>query len=381
MYVSPNEYKIEILKMNLAIFKIGARINDNESMGNSSNEVLATIRLLEGGGNKVTAFTRILKKDNPNPSFNIRNYEEFPDLRNEFDAVVIVNGAINFFGGQEDADQLWAYRVMSKYKGPIFYFLYDPYLGLKQCARSVVKRPWGHKYKESNITVPENKLHYITQCKSTNLINEQCQKTCTYFPLEKFPLLMEKEVYNIDFDSCQYDLNYAGTFRGGRRKSSMLEYYFGLPSDIKVQMFGNLKLDQFKLSEDEYETYPEFGKPVTHDKVKENIQLGKSTVIIGDKLYIKLNDIAQRFYESIIYGQVTFMDAHYDKENRMYKNPKLSKLLRVSNKQELIEKLRKIKDSKELFDKITEAQRKDILLDFDKSEYCLNLTKIMENFI
>lgn len=60
--------------MNIAVMKIGARIHENDKIGNSTNEVLATIKLLQGGGANVTAFTQVLKSDNKNTSFPIKNY-------------------------------------------------------------------------------------------------------------------------------------------------------------------------------------------------------------------------------------------------------------------------------------------------------------------
>ena len=60
--------------LNLAVMKIGARIHENDKIGNSTNEVLATIKLLQMGGANVTAITQILDSDNKNTSFHYNNY-------------------------------------------------------------------------------------------------------------------------------------------------------------------------------------------------------------------------------------------------------------------------------------------------------------------
>ena len=361
--------------MNISVMKIGARIHENDKIGNSTNEVLATIKLLQGGGANVTAFTQVLASDNKNTSFPIKNYNEFYEHSNYFDALVIVNGNLNFYGGQKD-QSVEVYKCINHFKGPVFYFMYDPYLGLKQCVKSVINRDW-NTYTEKELFIT-NKLHYITQCRATELINEEAQQTCTYYPLEKFPLFMEPAFEQVNFDAAEYDLNYAGTFRGGRRETDMIKFFFGLPDDIRVQMFGNLTLSQFKKNGNLRP--PEFGKSVTHDLVKENIQKGLSTVIIGDKKYKELDDIAQRASESIIYGQVTFIDSDYDRKNRMY-DKELSEFLRIDNREQLVDRLRKIKNDKNLFYEILEKQKNHILKDFDKDEYAKGLIKHLESLM
>ena len=361
--------------MNIGVMKIGARIHENDKIGNSTNEVLATIKLLQGGGANVTAFTQVLPSDNKNTSFPIKNYEDFYGSCQDLDALVIVNGNLNFYGGQKD-QSVEVYKCVNHFTGPVFYFMYDPYLGLKQCVKSVINRDW-NTYTEKELFIP-NKLHYITQCRATNLIHEEAQQTCTYYPLEKFPLFMEPTFEQVDFDKAEYDLNYAGTFRGGRREKDMVKFFFGLPDDIRAQMFGNLNLSQFKKNGNLRP--PEFGKSVTHDLVKENIQKGLSTVIIGDKKYKELDDIAQRASESIIYGQVTFIDSDYDRKNRMY-DKELSEFLRIDDREQLVDRLRKIKNDKNLFYEILEKQKNHVLKDFNKDEYAKDLIRQLESLM
>ena len=140
-------------------------------------------------------------------------------------------------------------------------------------------------------------------------------------------------------------------------------------------MFGNIKLDQFSKQGDL--RAPEFGKSVTHEKVRENIQKALATVIIGDPKYIELDDIAERFYESIIYGQITFVDEKYDRTNRAYNNPNLKQFLRVKNREDLVYKLRAIKNDKQLFNDILEEQVKDLYSNFNKISFCSDLVKLI----
>ena len=157
----------------------------------------------------------------------------------------------------------------------------------------------------------------------------------------------------------------------------MIEFFFGLPEEFKVQMFGNIKLEQFKKQGDL--RAPEFGKAVTHEKVREQLQKAKATVIIGDPKYIELDDIAERFYESIIYGQVTFIDEKYDRTNRAFKNPSLKQFLRVKNRADLVYKLKAIKNDKQLFEDIVKLQVEDLYSGFNKVTFCSDLVKLIGN--
>lgn len=359
--------------MKIAVMKIGARIHENDKIGSASNEALATIKMLQLGGADVTAFTKVLSSDKQKNY--IKDYHDFFNNIDNFDRLVIVNGNLNFFGGKCSDDGPEIYRAINLFKKPIIYMFYDPYLGIKQCYKSVLSKEWGKKYTQEQLEIKPNTLHYITQCKQTNLINEIGQKSCIYFPIEKFPMIMENELYKVDFDKTEFDLNYAGTFRGGRREESMIEFFFGMPEDIKVQMFGNIKLEQFtKYGE---LRAPEFGKAVTHEKVREQIQKAKATVIIGDPRYIELDDIAERFYESIIYGQITFVDEKYDRTNRAYNNPILKQFLRVKNREDLVYKLKAIKNDKQLFEDIIRLQVEDLYKGFDKIKFCNDFVNLI----
>ena len=363
--------------MKVAIFKIGARIHQNEKIGNSTNEILSCVEMLLEAGVNVTGITKVLDSDNKDTTFPIKDFKWFFENINSFDKVIVVNGTYNFFGGAENECDIMTYKAINKFDKEIVYMLYDPYLTPKQMAKNVESKEWGSKYNIDELVIPENRLHYITQCRDTSSFKPECKKTIQYYPLELFPMFTEHGYFTeVDFDKAEFDLNYAGTWRGGRREKSMIKYFFGLPDDIRVQMFGNLKLEQFKKHGDLRP--PQFGAPVTHDKVRENILRGLSTVIIGDPLYAKLDDIAQRAAESIIFGQITFIDSDYDRKNRFYKDKELKDFLRIDNREQLVDRLRFIKKDKTMFYNLLKAQRDDLFKDFDPHQYCVGLAKMIE---
>ena len=367
--------------MKVAIIKLGARICDNVENGNSTNEVLSLIKMLTEANVECHAFTKKLKKDLVPDYFFIHDLiEEFESI-NDYEMLFIVNGNVNYFGGQDDPYQTWNYKIINKFKGPCVYMLYDPLLPFKQVWKSIEKKKWASEYNKEDVLV-EKDLLYITQCKNTDKLKNSLinVKDVVYYPLEKFPL-MTSELSRLETLNLKYDLFYPGNFRNGRRRKSMLEYFFNFPDTIKVDLIGNTKLSDFKEKELlNKTTYPTFNSPVSHTEVENLIKKSLATVIIGDEEYIRLNDVAQRAYESIILGNVTFIDTRYDFEKRVYSGliNAYKDFLYVSSGKELFEKVEILKKYLDFAKRISSHVQDYILESFNKKDYCNNLVKIVE---
>ena len=60
--------------MNIAVLKIGSRIAiSSKGTSGGTGEVLSIIKILTNGGANVTAFTKVLDKDNKPSEFSIKN--------------------------------------------------------------------------------------------------------------------------------------------------------------------------------------------------------------------------------------------------------------------------------------------------------------------
>ena len=367
--------------MKVAVIKLGSRISvSSTGTSGGTGETLSIIKILTTAGVDVDAYTKVLSKDETPKDFKVYNIEdEYTNINSrEYDALIILNGNVNYFGGVDDPAQTLNYHVINHFEGKVFYVMCDCNLLLKQIWPGVKKKKWGNNYKEEDILITRDDIVYISQARFTHKVKEKAKKYApikdvVYFPFEKFPLLTMKEFpFN---ENTSYDLLYGGTFRGGRREDDMIKYYFGYDSQFKVEMFGNISLDNFDFKKIENKRQPEFGKSVEYDKFGEKMAEANATVIIGDPLYKSWGDLAQRIYESIIIGNVVLIDSSYDFQKKVFSNDELKKFCYVSSVKEVEDRLLKIRD-RNFRKHIVDLQRADTYVNIEL--YSKGLRKIIE---
>ena len=361
----------------VAVIKLGSRITFGGSSG-GSGEALAIIEMLYKGGFEVEAYTKVLKKDYPIHNIDTHNIlDTYKDV--SADALIVINGNVNYFGGQDSPEQTVNYHIINNFKGPVYYILCDPNLSLAQCWPSIEKKPWASNYNKEDILITRKDIKYITQAENCAKVLAALKsdievKTAKHYPMEQFPLLYPR-TFNVPLSSKKYDLLYGGTFRSGKRQEDMIKYYFGLDG-FNVTMFGNIKESDFSVKKVGGLSHPNYEGPVKYDDFNSKMSNAVATVIIGDKYYKEISDLAQRIYESISAGIVTFIDADYDRSKRVYKNPKLQ-FLYVNSKEDLKSKLDKIKKlTDEQYQQLIDLQREDVKIDSDK--YCTSFVDLIK---
>ena len=372
--------------MEVGVIKLGSRIsfNANDTSG-GNGEARSIIKMLHGGGAGVHIFTKILKKDNLVTEYTWHNIakSDQADL-DALDALIVLNGNVNFFGGAEDVEQLINYEIINNFQGPVFYIYCDPELTLKQVWPSVEKKPWASNWSAERLNIARKDIIYVSQPYDVDIILEELGKnevipdSIHHFPFEKFPCLNEQLPFN---KNPEVDLSYGGTMRGGKRAKKMVKFYFGHPEDISVEMFGKIDLGDFSkiksLKLDPTLRAPMFTGPVRYDEMLTKMNRAMAHCVIGDPFYEQINDMAQRAYESIWSNVVTFIDADLDKIRRVYGADKqLADFLYVSSRAELSEKIQLLKKSSETRKEIVEAQIKAIA--FDAGDYCNDFVSLLE---
>jgi len=374
--------------MRIAVLKLGARISvNNRSTSGGTGEALNIINILVKSGIKVDVFTKVLDKDIKPKEFQIIDIvkNEYKILKlvksNYYDSLVVINGNVNFFGGTEDVYQILNYKIIQNFSKTVFYFLCDPNLLFKQIWPSIQKKEWASNWDESDININKHDIIYVTQCKNTTGVTQLTQEgkniisgwTSFYFPFQKFPLLtFKKKEFN---SNPEYDISYGGTFRSGKRQDDMIKFYFDYPEDIKVHLFGNIKSSHFNKSKIAELNLPTFGKPVKYSEFSNEMSKSRFHILIGDKLYKKLDDVAQRAYESIQIGNILLIDSSYDFNKRIFSHPKLKAFSYVNDRKDVIKRIRWIKKNPDQIEKIIDLQRRDTKI--DKLEYCLNLRDLI----
>lgn len=373
--------------MNICVIKIGSRISiDSKSTSGGTGEALSIIKILTEAGINVDVYTKILKNDIMPVDFKIFDIIEDYDKINErnYDALLCINGNVNYFGGKDSPADTLCFNVINNFKKRVFYVLCDPNLLLRDPWDSIEKKEWSVNYKKEDIKITRNDIIYITQPRDVSKLESHVKnKTkldiCKFihFPFEQFVYLtMKDEAPVIDYS---YDLIYGGTFRTGKREADMIKFYFGYPDDISVKMFGKLKPEDFKKNKSNL-SLPEFGKAVPYTKFNDEMRTGLSTIIIGDQLYKDLDDIAQRTYESILCGNIVFIDSTYDKNKHIFSDPFLAKFSYVKDREDVIKKLKHIKESNnriKIIEELVIRQKEDI--QFDSNSYVNSLKEILKN--
>lgn len=366
--------------MKFAVIKLGSRVSVS-SIGTSggTGETLSIIKMMTDAGHSVDVYTKVLASDGKPDNFNVFNIEDtYKDINNkDYDSLIVLNGNVNYFGGVDSPAQTLNYNVINNFKGKVYYIMCDCNLFLKQIWQSIQSKSWKDNYKREDIEITRDDIVYVTQARDTKKVLEKARKyvnvkDAVYFPFEKFPLLtlQDKDIN----ENPSYDLLYGGTFRNGRREDDMIKFYFGYPENYNVEMFGNVNIDHFNKDKIANLTPPKFGKSVLYSDFPNKMHDAKATVIIGDKIYKQLDDLAQRIYESIKIGNVVLLDSSYDFSKRVFKDPTLKQFNYVNNRKDVEERLTRLKDNnfrKELI----KLQRQDTAI--DNQEYCNNFVSII----
>jgi hypothetical protein len=367
--------------MKLAVIKLGARLsfNANDSSG-GRGEACSIIEMLHAGGNEMHLYTEIRPRDKLIEPY-IWHDIVTEDIHS-VDALVVINGIANFFGGQERLFELRNYQEMNKFKGPIIYIYCDPNLPFKDV--NVRLKPWKDKW--PGVQLDRKDVICITQSNDLEAVMKRITPTrevltktiipqkIVHFPFEKFPCLRSTVPFN---EHPEVDLSYGGTMRNGRREKSMMKFYFGHPDDISVEMFGNISEDAFPATD---LRKPLFTKPVLYQEMMLKMNKALAHCVIGDPHYSTVDILPQRAYESIWANCVTFIDATQDRNSRIFaKDKELSEFLLVETREDLTERIQLLKKDTKMRRDITEAQFAAV--DFDGTKYCNDLSTLISDLI
>lgn len=365
--------------MKVAVLKLGARLVFGNKIGTSggTGEAVSLIDMLVKGGVTVHCYTKILDSD-PIPTdenlhmFNIET--NYVNIENQqYDAVIVVNGTVNFFGGAEDRSQILNYHVINNFKGPVVYLYCDPNLPLKQIWSSIEKKPWASNWNKEDIEVTRN-IHVISQ--SYNLVKNKAifesngynVASISQYDFQKFPMMRNKAIEPMFGRSV--DISYGGTFRSGRREKKLIDFYWGYPQSLFVEVFGKIKIDDFNEKKVDRLRPPIFSGAVDYSKMIEKMSDAKYHIAIGDNQYPEFEMISQRVYEAIMAGCVVFLDKEFDKNKRVFPN---DEFFYVANRQEVIDKINNIDDTD--VKRLAETQFRAV--GFDEKSYCDGFVKLI----
>lgn len=386
--------------MKIGVIKLGARIMWETDAAVGPGEAISICKALNQGGAEVHVFTKILAKDVLHASIMWHDILQDRDTSG-LDTLLVINGNVNFFGGAEDRGQILNYELINNFKGRVVYVMCDPELPLLQIWDNVSKKQedpkynWENKYQEKDILITR-KIDVLSQPFAVEKMADTWRKKkgtaplglMFHFPLERFPLLNE---WLEPAEHPTVDLLYGGTARGGRRIPNLFKWYWNLPADISVEIFGKIDRDDFlkhpKLTERLTQSKlayalmsddkpPVFTGMVKYCDVLPKMNKALAHLVTGDPSYEVLDIIPQRFSECLAAGNVVFVDSKMDTSRRMYpKGTMAHDFLYVSTQEELIERLRIVKSDLSIRADLIQAQRDAV--NFDADKFCRSLVRAL----
>jgi hypothetical protein len=213
----------------------------------------------------------------------------------------VINGNLNIYGGADNPEAILPWKIINQFQGKVFYLMCDPELPLKQIWGAIdpVKRPtWTSNYKEEDYVITREDIICVSQAPNLDVVMEEVLKKpgikmgkVVQFSFEKFPCRRPNQP---PFNSQPtYALSYGGTMRNGRREKKMVKYYFGYPDNVKIEMFGKIKLEDFKPKLVDGLRPPEFYGYAKYDEMLTRLNGSVAHVVIGDPLYERPELIAR----------------------------------------------------------------------------------------
>lgn len=371
--------------MKAAVIKLGARITWDTDGSVAPGEAVSICKALVQGGAEVHVFTRILKKDTLHPSITWHNIGESDQADIDgLDTLFIINGNVNFFGGAEDREQILNYAIINNFKGKVVYVMCDPELPLMQIWENVSKKEWGAAYRQDDVLITRKDIHVLSQPFDLEAMKKHWPKKAVevasffHFPMDRFPMLNE---WLKPAKEPVVDLLYGGTPRGGRRIQNLYNWYWNLPADIRVEIFGTIDATDFakhlKAGLPADAVPPAFTGKVKYSEVLPKMNNSLAHLVTGDPSYETLDLIPQRVAECFAAGNVVFVDANMDKSRRIYPVGSMAHdFLYVSTQEELASRLRSVKGDSGFRSDVLYAQQ--VATNFDADDFCQSLVKTVE---
>jgi len=370
-------------KMKLAVIKFGGRINGNGD-GAIGGEVLIAVDLLVKGGNEVHCYTKLCNKDILIKDVIFHDSSTF-DPNTQYDALIVINGNINFYGGLTSTVEMDNLKIINSFKGKVIYMLFDPMLPLKQYWDGIKikqdKYNWSDKYTEKEMFIERDDIIYISQPYNLQAVDTILQKTgvkhkyIVHYPLYKMHLAYYDRL-TFNNNPRLVDLSYGGTFRNKKREDKLIKFYFGYPDNYNIDIFGKIKLDNFTSKKIINLTSPKFTSGVPHNCVRYRMEKSLGTVVIGDKWYEGKN-LAQRVYENILSNTINFIDLDLDPMRLVYSHDTFFDMLYVKDREEVIRVLDMIKEHPDRLKDICDAQYDCVSI--NKQQYIDDLTDMIGN--
>ena len=295
---------------------------------------------------------------------------------NQYDTLMVMNGSVNMFGGQEVKTATTIYKLLHKFDGQIYYLLSDLLMPFVDYYKHIQNKPFNvYQPDDFKLQRPLIILSQFKDIKNVSKLHKGIDCKVYYLPLSYWYLQVYEDDMIESLDTFnvknKVDLIYGGSFRAGNRLKKMEDYFFN--RNINVELYGNIKRSQFKGS---YSTEPTFtGKVEPWNVIRKNSS-SLATLIIGDKSYND-NTVTLRVIESLASNSLMFIDNDFDTKHEIL-NDLFGELefCYVKNGDELEEKINTLKNNPRQLLELKSLQ-KDVLNEMKE----VDLSKLIKEVI
>lgn len=323
----------------IGILKIGANITQSKAIKTASNmDIFSLADILLEQDFQVTIITKRTRNTIIGHQYNLIDIMDFIKFNHKMDALLVFNGAINFFGGAESPELIENYKIMKIHEN-VWYVMTDGRFPLKQVWPAISGRDWGQKYNPEDLVLGH--IDYMYQGYDHKKLIDLVAKGKDAVPIRSIRtlnipwaiMLQEHLVYPTPLKERDYDLVYIASNRDSYRAKRFEEFY-NLQMDASILHGGSMKLPfPMALTSKKIGTIP-------NSSFVKTLAKAKATVIIGDKFYCN-NFYTLRIFESIFAGCITFIDEQFDINKKIYANmtESMRRFMYVRNRNEIKRRL------------------------------------------
>ena len=318
--------------MKIAITRLSGNLTDKNKLSVGNAEMINIAKMLRNINVDIDILTCKTCEDaiTVHDDYNI----------NQYDALLVVNDSTDMFGGLEITTMTTIYKLMHKFKKQIYYILTDLSLPFVDYYQLIKGKTWANKYNENDFKL-QNDIIILSQAHNLDIVKTIHKniniKDIKYVPWHYWKLYSEEVLSIKETLDKKVDLIYGGSFRSGRREKKFIDYFFD--KNINVEIYGNMKLSQFKNIKDKKP--PIFTDKIENTKILEKNKTSLATIILGDKNYNN-NIVTLRYIEALMSQTICFIDNDFDTSHTLMHDK-----FYVKNGKELEEKIINLKQNQD----------------------------------
>lgn len=346
----------------IAVLSPFARINVEGTSARSLDILLLKKYIeLKNPNNLVHFVSKKTRKEH-----DCEHYIDIESLRslNFYDSIIIHNYNANIFGGMINDLTVRYIKLLSEFKGKVFYYITDPKMPYFNVAEYLLKRFKTLKWAKLSLELEDLEL-YASKTKEVESQLEALFTGYNYTPIYNydFKAVHTVDVFSLLYDkqkiaksksmfsnlTMEYDIVYYGDNRGTYRNNKLK--YFLNSSSINSLLIG-LELPIKGATFMDKKAQTELKSIISNSCL--------SSLIIGDAEHENAF-VTFRFYESLYFDVVCFIDIAYDSNKLLFNHQVLKDFNYIYSSDDLKDKINRLREDNDFRLNILALQKQELL--------------------